>query len=289
MNLIHLCQQFPDQQACIAHLERLRWPVQAVCPLCGSDHVARKADKVRVGRWNCHDCKSRFNVLLGTIFRGTHLPLQTWFLAIALMVHTKKSLSSHQRARDLGLGQRSAWSMQQRIRQAMATDERHLLQGIIEADETYVGGKPRTKSQHNKRGRGTPKVPVLGAVQRNGDVQAEVTDDTQGKTILAFIKRMVNPADAVLITDAYRAYRTAGETITDAVVDHQQGYVHPQDAGVHINTIEGFWGHLKRAWYGAHHRYTRRWMPLFVAEACWKYNHREDNDGFNGLLRACLT
>ena len=288
MNLIRICEQFPDQPACIAHLERLRWPVQAVCPLCGSEQVARKADKIRVGRWNCHGCKSSFNVLSGTIFSGTHLPLQKWFLAIALMVHAKKSLSSHQLARDLGLGQRSAWYMQQRIRQAMATDESALLQGIIEADETYVGGKPRSKRKNNKRGRGTRKVPVIGAVQRQGRVRAEVTDDTQGETLLQFIQRVIHPSDAVLITDAYRAYRQAGAVVPHAVVDHQQGYVHPQDAGVHINTIEGFWAYLKRAWYGTHHRYTRRWMPLFVAEACWKYNHREDHDGFHGFLRACL-
>ena len=91
------------------------------------------------------------------------------------------------------------------------------------------------------------------------------------------------------MTDAYRAYRQAEEVVDHAVVDHQQGYVHPQDAGVHINTIEGFWAHLKRAWYGTHHRYTQRWMPLFVAEACWKYNHRNENDGFQQLLRTCLT
>ena len=196
MNLIHLCEQFPDQQACIDHLERLRWPAQAVCPLCGSDHVARKGDKVRVGRWNCHACKSSFNVLSGTIFSGTHLPLQKWFLALGLMVHAQKSLSSHQLARDLGLNQRSAWSMQQRIRQAMATDEGELLRSIVEADEIYVGGQPRYKSKNTKRGRGTRKVPVVGAIQRQGRVQAEVADDTKGETILQFIKQVVHLSDA---------------------------------------------------------------------------------------------
>ena len=128
-------------------------------------------------------------MLAGTIFSGTQIPLQKWFLAISLMANAKKSLSSYQLARDLELNQKTAWYMQQRIRAAMASDEGALLQGIIEADETYLGGKPRHKDKDNRRGRGASgKTSVVGAVQRKGEVRAEVTDDTKGATVLGFIE-----------------------------------------------------------------------------------------------------
>ena len=286
MNLISIFNQFPDQPSCITHLEQIRWANDPFCPLCGDHDVARKVENDRVGRWNCHGCKSSFNVLSKTIFQGTQLPLQKWFLAISLMVNAKKSLSSCQLARDLELNQKSAWFMQQRIRAAMASDEGALLQGIIEADETYVGGKPRKSDKNNKRGRGTGKTSVVGAVQREGDVKAEVTNDTKGATVLGFIGQAVEVGEASLITDEYNAYKL----MPHRTVNHSaEEYVDPDDKSLHTNTIEGFWSLLKRAWYGSHHKYTKGWSPLFIAEACWKYNHRKDSDAFNGLLRACFA
>lgn len=184
MNLISVFSQFPNQQACIAHLEAIRWPEQAFCPLCNSDRVARKVETGRQGRWNCHNCTSSFNVLSGTIFQGTSIPLQKWFLAISLMANAKKSLSSYQLARDLELNQKTAYNMQQRIRVAMAADDGGLLQDIIEADETYVGGRPRYKNKNNKRGRGASgKTSVVGAVQRKSDVKAEVADELRSHSL----------------------------------------------------------------------------------------------------------
>ena len=145
MNLFDILTRFPDQQSCIAHLERIRFGDEPYCPLCGGMDVARKKDRNRVGRWNCHDCKSSFNVLSKTIMQQTQVPLQKWFCAIALIVNAKKSLSSCQLARDLDLTQQTAWYMQQRIRAAMASKQLPLLKGIIEADETYVGGRPRRR------------------------------------------------------------------------------------------------------------------------------------------------
>jgi len=143
MNLLTIFSRFPDQEACIEYLEKVRWGHNPYCPLCGATTVARKIDSGRIGRWNCHACTSSFNVLSNTIFEKTRIPLQKWFLAIGIVVNAKKSVSSHQLARDLDMNQKSAWFMQQRIRAAMLTDEGELLQGIVEADETYVGGKPR--------------------------------------------------------------------------------------------------------------------------------------------------
>lgn len=290
MDLISVMNQFPNQQACIAHLEAIRWADDPFCPLCGDHAVARKVEKGRQGRWNCHGCKSSFNVLSGTIFQKTKIPLQKWFLAISLMANAKKSLSSYQLSRDLELNQKTAWYMQQRIRSAMASDESDLLKGIIEADETYLGGKPRHKSKDNKRGRGASgKTSVVGAVQREGEVRAVVTDDTKGMTVLGFIEQSVETQESSLITDEYKAYTNAYKLMPHAVISHDEGYVDPDDKTIHTNTIEGFWSLLKRAWYGSHHKYTKDWSPLFVAESVWKYNHRKDADAFNGLLRACFT
>ena len=286
MNLITIFSRFPDQESCLEHLERVRWGDDPFCPLCGDHDVAPKADNDRQGRWNCHGCKSSFNVLSGTIFQKTRIPLQKWFLAIGLQVNGKKSLSSCQLARDLQLNQKTAWYMQQRIRAAMAADEGRLLHGIIEADETYVGGKPRYKSKDNPKGRGTRKTPVIGAVERGGQVRAQVTDDLSGKGVATFIKGVVDTAASLLVTDEYPSYKVLAKDMPHAVINHGEGYV---DGEVHTNTVEGVWSLLKRAWYGLHHHYTRHYSPLFVAETAWKYNHRNDPDAFSTFLRRCMA
>ena len=291
MNLITIFSLYPDQEACIEHLEAVRWGDEAHCPHCGSAEVARKAERHRIGRWNCRDCKSSFNVLSGTIFEKTKVELQKWFLAVGLVVNAKKSLSSYQLARDLELNQKTAWYMQQRIRAAMAADQAPMLQGIVEADETYVGGKPRKRNKRDddkpsKRGRGTSKTPVIGAVERGGQVAARVADDLSGKGIVRFLKQTVNPAGTLLITDEYKAYNAAKANYRHAVINHSVAYA---DGETHTNTIEGFWALIKRAWYGSHHHYSRHWMPRFVAESSWKYNHRVDKDGFGSFLRGCFA
>ena len=188
MNLITVTERFPTQESCIAHLEQVRFGNEPFCPLCGTvGECARKKEGNRIGRWNCHACKASFNVLSKTMFQGTHLPLKKWFCAIALIVNAKKSLSSYQLGRDLNLNQRSAWYMQQRIRAEMSTKQgKIMLRGIIEADEVYLGGRPRKRNRRdddkpNPRGRGTRKTAVIGAVERSGKVVAEVADDPLGQ------------------------------------------------------------------------------------------------------------
>ncbi len=291
MNLLTIFTRFPDQESCIAHLERIRWGDDPHCPHCGCDHVARKQDNDRVGRWNCHGCKSSFNVLSGTIFEKTKIPLQKWFLGIGLMVNAKKSLSSHQLARDLDMNQKSAHYMQERIRASMLTEEKMLLQGVVEADETYVGGKPRKGNRRDddtptRRGRGTSKTPVIGAVERHGNVSARVATDLSGKGILRFLKDTVDPEGTLLITDEYSAYNAASDIYQRAVINHKESYA---DGDTHTNTIEGFWALVKRAWYGSHHHYTKGRMPLYIAESCWKYNQRKNTDSFGTFMRECFV
>jgi transposase-like protein len=291
VNLLTIFTKFPDQEACIEYLERVRWGSEAHCPHCGSMTVARKEDSGRVGRWNCHACNSSFNVLSGTIFEKTRLPLQKWFLAIGLIVNAKKSLSSFQLARDLDMNQKSAWYMQQRIRAAMLTEEGNLLQGIIEADETYVGGKPRKGNRRDddkpgKRGRGTKKTAVIGAVERGGRVVARVADGLTGMAILRFLRSTIDPNGSLLITDELSAYDAAAREFSRAIINHSVAYA---DGETHTNTIEGFWSLVKRAWYGSHHHYTKHYMPIFVAEACWKYNQRRSANPFAAFMRGCFA
>lgn len=292
MNLITIFRRFPDQLSCIEHLENVRWGDEPHCPKCGSVRVARKCEGDRIGRWNCHDCRVSFNVLSGTIFEKTRMPLQKWFLAIGLMVNAKKSLSSHQLARDCDLTQPTALYMQQRIRAAMAAEQGPLLHGIIEADETYVGGKPRKGNRRDDdgpgapRGRATFKTPVIGAVERGGHVTARIAESLTGRAILRFIQETIDPLGSLLITDEYRGYRAAASYVNHAVINHSVAYA---DGETHTNTIEGFWALLKRALYGSHHHYSKTFAPLFVAEAAWKYNRRNDSDAFGSFLRGAMA
>ena len=290
MNLIQVFQRFPDHEACIEHLENVRWNDNPICPLCQSENVARKADGERIGRWNCHSCKSSFNVLSGTIFQKTKIPLQKWFLGIALMLNAKKSLSSHQLARDLDLNQKSAWYMAMRIREAMTSSDAEMLSGIVEADEAYIGGKPRKRNKRDDdnnnapRGRATRKLPIVGAVERGGNVVAQPSIRVNMSALTDFLTKNVEP-EALLITDEYRGYNDMRNHMRHTSIDHSVRYA---DGMVHTNTIEGFWSNLKRAWYGQHHHYSRKFAPAYVIEACFKYNIRKSPDAFNSFLRSAV-
>ena len=249
-------------------------------PNCGSTHVRwrEEHDTGRIGRWNCHSCRSTFKVTYGTLFHGTKIALQKWFVAIVLMANAKKSLSSHELARDIGLPQKATWRMMTCIRAEMARDT-VLLQGIVEADETYIGGRRRKdydkeKAEPRKRGRGTVKNAVLGAVARGGKVIAEVVENIKGQTIANFIKRFVNTDDSELYTDQFRGYNAVGKEMKHETMNRSEKW---EEGAVHTNTIEGFWSFVKRAWYGSHHHYSTGYTPLYLAEACYKYNYRETN------------
>jgi len=287
MDLFSAMKQFPTQEACIAHLEKARWGDTPACPLCGSVGVARKQENYRVGRWNCHACKSSFNVLSGTIFSRTKVPLQKWFVATAILVNAKKSVSAHQLARDLELNVKTAWYLAMRIRRAMAQEEySYFLRGIVEADETYVGGRPRKTNTgqstgHNRWGRGTDKTPVIGAVERGGRVIADTIEYVDSWTIRKFLLGNIYTDGSTLITDQFPSYRPMKQHIEHLTVDHGVQYV---DGMKHTNTIEGFWSLLKRAWLGTHHHYTRKWTVAYVAEAAFKYNMRKTTDSFERLI-----
>lgn len=292
MNIIEIFQSFQTQDQAVEYLEKVRWAGKPHCPYCGSTSVGRHASGDReTVRWQCRDCARAFAVTVGTLFHGTHVPLRSWFLLLALMLNAKKSASAHQLARDLGMRRATVWSMMHRIRTAMAADpdQARLLHGIVEADETYVGGKPRKGNKRDddkpsKRGRGTKKVPVIGAVERGGRVVARVANpgDLSAKGIGKFLARFVDAAGTLLITDEYAGYNRVNQSMLHAVICHAKAYA---DGHIHTNTIEGFWAIVKRAWYGSHHHYSRKYMPLYIAETCYKYNRRQSATAFNDSLR----
>jgi transposase-like protein len=292
MDLLKVMEQFPDQESCITHLEKIRWKGKPHCPHCSSTTIKRRKEtKIgRIGRWNCPDCHACFKVTCGTVFHGTKIALQKWFLAISLMAHAKKSLSSCQLARDLDLNQKTAWYMMARMRAEMAKKGGALLEGIIEADETYIGGKPRKPNKReddepSKRGRGTEKTAIIGAVQRGGQVVAQVAQQLTGRSILKFIRSVANLTESELITDEYQAYNLIGKERKHAVINHKKQFA---DGDTHTNTIEGFWSLLKRAWFGSHHHYETGYTPLYVAEACYKYNYR-DIDIFSKFIKESVS
>ena len=294
MNLFDAVARFSDQESCIKHLEDVRWEGNPECPYCESDRVAPKKEGDKIGRWNCHYCKSSFNVLSGTLFQKTQIPLPKWFMAIFLMGDAKKSMSSCQMARHLDITQQSAWYMMQRIRKEMERKGEILLKGIIEADETYLGGKPRRRKNEKgelppppKRGRGTRKTPIIGVIERTGKVIARVATDLTKKGILAFIQKFVKTDQAILMTDEFKAYDGVGKILPHSTVQHgEKEYV----KGIaHTNTIEGFWSMLKRAFHGSHHHYSKKWTHLYVAEACYKWNNRKRRKPFERFIRKCFV
>ncbi len=207
MNIPDIYKNFSTEEICINYLESIKWEGKLTCSYCGNEHKTKK--KRKDGKYICSKCHCTFHVCIGTIFHGTQIPLQKWFLALSLVLGTKREISSYQLARSCGVTQPTAWSMMKRIRKAMKGGDNILLQGIIEMDETYVGGKPREsnvrkteyeKDSFNKRRRGSEKTPLLGMVERKGSVRAEKTEIPNKHEIDKMIGTKVDWRGSILIS-----------------------------------------------------------------------------------------
>jgi len=286
MNIFELIKKYGTQEQCIKLLEKSRWGNTPTCPYCESEKVGRHKEKSRQSRWQCSSCKKSYSVTVGTIFHRTHLGLPEWFAILRLMLNAKKSLSSYQISRDIGIRQPTVLSVQNRIREAMATDQGQLLKGIVEMDETYIGGKPRYKGK-SKRGRGTDKMAVMGAVERGGKVVAKPAAENKlsFKILSGFVKENIDTKQAELVTDEYRGYSGMTVVLPHSVINHSIAF---SFKGVHTNSIEGFWSLLKRAWYGQHHHYSRVKSHLYIGEPCYKYNNRENDNTFYDMIKNLL-
>lgn len=288
MNIISTIQKFPDQAACIAYLEQKRWNGKPVCPYCNSDNTNHL---VKENRHHCNGCRKSFSATVGTIFHDSRLPLQKWFLAIALILNAKKGISSRQMARDLDLPVKTAWSINHRIRKAMKQDS-GLLSGIVEMDETYIGGKPRKEvkkedkddnDKGNPRGRATKKECVVGMIERGGRVRAKNVEKgtLKAKDLKELVCSGVDLGNATLITDEYRGYMTMRRIISHLQINHSEAYA---NGAIHTNSIESFWAILKRGIIGQFHKVSKKYLNAYIDEFCWRFNERKNPDAFDLLV-----
>lgn len=281
MNIIGIYKRFPTQQSCMDYLMQIRWNGTPSCPYCTST----KCSKLK-NRFHCNNCNASFSVLVGTIFKGTKLELQKWFLAISLILNGKKGYSARQLARDLEINPNTAWRILMKIRLSMKQDS-SLLEGIVEADETYLGGRRRNRHSDKKgkheSGRSIHnKVPILGVVQRGGKVRAVITPSVEGKYIHKFIKGSVKEG-SILYTDEFNSYKSLRHIYHHGSVNHSiRQYV---DGDRHTNTLEGFWGMLKRGINGSYHSVTRKYLPKYIDEFCFRYNNRDNKNIFETVIK----
>jgi len=289
MNIVSIYKQFPTEQDCLSHLEKVRWPDgKPVCPYCQSNKTSPLPKEYR---HHCNNCNTTFSVTVGTIFHHTHLPLQKWFLAVSLILNAKKGIAARQLARDLEVNKNTAWSLEMRIRKTMIeTKQRELLQGIVEMDETYIGGKPRKGSGDSeplKRGRGTKKIPVVGMIERDGKVTAKAIKNHKldHKTLKALVRANVDTSNTTLITDEYTGYIGMSKIVHHEVVNHSVWYV---DGRNHTNNIEGFWALLKRGITGQYHKVSLRYLDKYINEFCYRHNNRENVDIYDLTIARAL-
>ncbi len=283
---------FPDEDACRAYLQARRWPHGVRCPRCGNTGVFPVSSMPF--KWQCYECVPnsgyRFSVIAGTIFENTNKPLRDWFRVTHLMLTSKKGMSALQIMRYMGFGSYgTAHSMCHKIRAALVEPEEKL-GGIVEIDETWIGGKAYNK--HGRRsgggrgGAGSGKVPVIGAVERRGNVVARVLGRVTSKAALEFVAETVSTKVSLIATDESRAYkglRRAG--FPHGSVNHEAGqYV---IGAVHTNTIEGFWSIFKRGIVGSFHKVSAKYLPLYVAEFQFRYNNRNNPDIFGWAIAGC--
>ena len=282
---------FTDKNQARKYLEGIRWPNGVVCPHCGSDEkhypIKGKEDSknpVREGVWKCKKCRKQFSVTVGTVFEDSHIPLNKWLLATFLICSSKKGMSSHQLHRMLKVTYKTALFMSHRIRYAM-DDKKVKLSGIVEVDETYVGGKEKNKHFDKKlnTGRGgVGKTPVFTLVERHGNVISMPVQRVTGANLKAIIRQNVEKS-ATVMTDNFLSYRGLGKDFSShQVVNHgKREYV---KGNAHTNTIEGYFSILKRGITGVYHHVGEQHLHRYLSEFNFRYNGRKINDDERSTL-----
>lgn len=285
MTLKDLTQMFSTDEQCRVLLKKLRWPFGVECIRCKSKRIFEVATQKK---FECVECGYQFSALTQTVFHDTHLPLETWFTAVLLLVEARKGMSANQVKRTLGVSYKTAWYLCHRIRAAMKEAERPMLEGTVEVDETYVGGRPRRGS---KPGRGTPKEIVIGIRQRGGDLRFFHASDAQSGTLAKYIAECVSPDVEVMVTDEFTSYpgamKKTGLTAKHKTIKHKNRvYV---DGDIHTNTVENAFSLLKRGIVGTWHKISAKHLPAYLAEMEFRFNRRRNPDLFVDTLRHMVT
>lgn len=288
-----------NEQAAVEFLEARRWPTGAKCPECESSSVyqLRKKETGERNRflWRCKECSRQFTVRTGTVYAESLIPLHKWLRAMWESASAKNGVSALEMSRRLEISYKAALFLMHRIRHSMAPNETEpKLSGTVEADETYVGGKPRHPYRVDgkiKMGRNPnkPKTPVFAAVQRGGEVRARVMANVTSENVTDALLETVDRSSR-LVTDEANLYKSVGAPFSqhDSVKHRVKEYVNREDPTIHSNTIEGFFSRLKRQLNGTYHAVSKEHLHRYVAHAAFLYNTRTMNDGERtlSLLRA---
>jgi hypothetical protein len=288
---------FPDERSCRQYLADRRWPDGKVkCPKCGNEKIY--TSKARPFNWFCrnktdkHDVPYRFSVLVGTVFENTNVPVVTWFKVLYTMLQSLKGVSSRQ-IRRMFFGERSslhtAWYVCHRLRTGMRDDNFKKLMGIVEVDETFIGGKDKNrhwdKKTHIKGGEMSGKTTVIGAISRKGNVVCKIIEGTDTPTLDRFVRQAVADKVSLVATDEHSGYRLLAPTMPHKVVRHGKGeYVRGE---VHTNNIESFWSLLKRGVIGTYHNVSKKYLPLYLNEFQFRHNNRKNPDIFGEAIAGC--
>lgn len=280
---------FHDADVAREYLEGLRWPNGPVCPHCdntGAWKITAKAGSkkpARKGLYKCQECQEQFTVTVNTIFEDSHIPLNKWLLAIHLLCASKKGMSAHQLHRMLGVTYKSAWFMAHRIRYMMGQPSyKQKLRGVIEADETYVGGKRRNQGGQGRPDAYSHKQKVFSLVKRNGDVRSFHVERVTADNLESILWQNVHQSGTIM-TDSFSSYDGLSHMFGGHhAVNHSSGEYSRKEHGkptIHTNTIEGVFSLLKRGIYGTYHQVGKHHLHRYLSEFDFRYNSRKMNDG----------
>lgn len=272
---------FTDLEAARAHFEAIRWPDGVYCPFCGSfDRVAPLGGKsMGPGWYHCKDCRRKFTAAVGTIYERSHIPMTKWLLATHLMCASKKAMSAHQLHRMIGLPYKTAWFMAHRIREGMrdlnpAPGSMGGHGKVVEADETYIGGKEKNKHRRKRNAGnigGTGKEIAFALVERGGRVRSHHVPDVSAKSLREILTSQLD-AKTALMTDDAGQYRHMHKDFRHETVNHGIGeYVRGE---AHTNTVESYFAILKRGITGTYHHVSQKHLKRYLAEFDFRYNER---------------
>jgi transposase-like protein len=281
--LMEAVRYYSDEQVCIDTVAAMRWPDgKPICPKCGVEEGNRKHYWLATQRrWKCYACRKQFSVKVNSLFEDSPLGLDKWLVALWMLCNCKNGVSSHEIARELDIAQQHAWHLLHRLRVALQLPDDGKLGGIVEADECFIGGK--IKNMHkSKKPKGTgfsgiavggmAKTIVVGTLERNGRVRAQVTADRSQSTIHPLIAANV-AKDATLVTDEWGGY--VGSTPIHEVINHAVEYV---NGHIHTNGIENFWSLLRRALGGTYVSVEPIHLQAYIHEQVFRFNLRSRKD-----------